>query len=133
MDNDTFNLHIDYVDGKVYTEIEDGVPVFSELYSESPICIMFSQPCRCITSDRRNTEAVYVIAISCAMNNDGTRDDWRGFVEVPKDKKDDDWSFVENVFKEELTLDVNRWHYIGEEPISYLKQLSICEQGSTAL
>lgn len=103
-------LHFDYVDGKPYTEIKDGLPLCANIYAEYPTWIVFSNPCCITTSDNRNTKAVYVFALSCACNNDGTRCEWRGFVEIPKDKEDDDWSFVENVFKEELTLDVIRWH-----------------------
>ena len=136
MDNSTTIFHSDYVDGKIYTDIKDGLPLYSNIYDEFPVYIVFSQPCRITTSNDINTEAVYVLAVSCSPNNDGTRNEWRGFIEIPKDRKDDDWSFVEDIFKEELTLDVIRWHYIGNEPPSlktYLEHFSIGKQGSTAL
>ena len=72
-------------------------------YSTYPIMCYTSEPCMVITPKHRMTMAVYVCAQGLTPQNDGSKNEWAGWVEIPNWQTwvkgpCEDWSFVDNVY-----------------------------------
>jgi len=106
--NERITIHMDYVDGVSWTECSDDLPLCSQEYSLYPTSVLTSIPCKVITTDGRYCQAIYVVAESVALCNDGSHTRWAGWAEMSGDA--DDYSCVEKVLQGE-TLVVLRWHY----------------------
>ena len=112
-------LNYDFVEGCAWNEVQEAVPQLQLTYSEYPIAIFFSVPCKVKTEDRTTT-ACLVQAVAQQLNNDGTHCKWHGWVEMPQDA--DSWSFIQNIFNDKC-LEVKRWHFLKDDTWTKLLNL----------
>lgn len=94
--------------GLQWVESCEDLPLCDKEYSTFPTSVFTSVPCKAVSDDNRIIVAVYVIAVSVTICNDGSRTKWEGWTE--KTGEADDFSCVEGIF-EGKTINVLRWRY----------------------
>ena len=114
--------HIDYVDGMAYVECSERKPITPFEYSTCPYSIFSSYPCKVVTRENEIKRAIYVTARSLFHLNDGSIEQYEGFVEVD----DEDGPVSGHLYNSEMRmvefLDVMRWHYTKPEFMEIEKQ-----------
>lgn len=99
---------LDVSENGLWVSCEEKYPWPVYEYEHYPTKTLHSYPCRVKTKDGRITIAVYVVAYSMLPNNDNKVCDWKGWVEMPKNAKNGNWKFIENIFQDK-TIDVVQW------------------------
>ena len=133
--------HIDYVDGMAYVECSEWKPITPFEYSTCPYSIFSSYPCKVVTRENEIKRAIYVTARSLFHLNDGSIEQYEGFVEVD----DEDEPISGHLYNSEMRkvefLDVMRWHYTKPEfmeiekqflPFAEMKNVKVRAQGTTS-
>lgn len=106
-------LYYDEEAGCYWIEAGEYLPLAVWTYDDSEMKTFFSVPCEVWKADGKFTRAVFVSAYCIRPRNDGTLNQWEGWVEIPDNQKLlalTGWLFVEGIFKGN-TIDVQRWHY----------------------
>ena len=115
-------LHFDYVDGMAYVECSDRTPVTFLEYSTYPYSTFVSYPCVVVTRRNEIKKAFFVTSCSVFHHNDGSVEQYEGFVEID----DDGEPISDHLYNAEMRkvefLDVLRWHYTKPEMVEVEKQ-----------
>lgn len=108
MEEKTVTIHMDYTDGMPWVECGDDLPLCDREYRTFPASVFASFPCKAVTAEHRIIRAVYVIAESVTLCNDGSHTRWEGWADMSGEAED--YSCVEKVLNGE-SVDVLRWRY----------------------
>lgn len=104
----------DWLCGYAWIGVEEYLPNCINEYSTFPFLIFISDPCLVIKESGIPAKAIYVSATSVQEQNDGSRVQRKGWVEIPS--RSHNWKFVERIFHNE-TIAVTRWHYFSGKPV----------------